>query len=392
MDRPYSVLNPEALEIAVGVRDPLFPPLIDVDGIMLANFEFMKVLPAFDQVQKGLLDGRLRPGDLIVESTSGNFGVGLSRAWSARAGLDGQAYPLILVTVPGGFPAPLDSQLAALGVQVEVITERINGSFQIPRLRRLAQIIERESQRLGKMPFWPEQYDNPDIKSAYVPFAHKVSSYAQRFYGRAPDIFVNAIGTGASAEGVTQVLRQYNPELICACVDPQGSAILGKDPLPNTTTRGSGGATKCRNTNYALIDHAHWIDRDQAVFQMQHLHARGVSIGFSAGGAFHVARWYKRQFPDKVVFVLGADKVDRYLTELMSPQAQLKHDIIPQDLAEPEVISAPNVFTKPAHGWGWQMLPLTTEWRDILSAKARHDFQERRAVMAEYCPSIASRP
>lgn len=369
------------------------PPLVDVGGILIANFEFMKILPALDQVRRALERGDLRSGELIVESTSGNFGMGLSRAWSLRGMHEtGRFNPLTLVTYPGGLPPPLDQQLEALGVKIDIVTKNINGSYQITRLCRLAEILEEESQRLGRLPFWPEQYDNPEIHESYFPLGHYVARHAQEFYGRPPDIYVNAVGTGASADGVARILREYNPDLLCACVDPQGSVVLGRRQLENTTLLGSGGMTKCRNTDYYGINDAHWIDRDQAFYQMDRLREMGVSVGYSCGGAFHVGAWYQRLFPGKLIFVLGADLIDRYLSDYMTPDCRRKRDIVAQDLPDPEVIDDPNVFTKPAHGWGWQTMKLTREWQDSLTQVARKNFVERRELMAAICPAIANRP
>ncbi len=348
----------------------LMPPLYQIgNNLIVASFEYMKTLPAFYAVQQAVKRNDLEFGGAVIESTSGSMGVGLAKAWSNLADpntgkKDNKTY---LVGSPRGVDDYMVNELRMLNAETHIVTTADTNNFQLNRLRYLAQLKNELLQEGKKSIYWPEQYDNIDLQQSYYTLADYATEIVRQTFDKDVDTFVCSVGTGAAFSGTSIRLKEINPSLTTACVDFQGSNILGKDSLPDTFTIGAGGFMKCNNTNYALMDDCHYVDQNQAVYQQLQMLKQGVSMGYSSGATFQVAKWYAQENPDKIVFMIAPDRIDRYRTNLLTQEMLQNKKINPNPLDEPKAIVDPNEvldayrdqsgqISRPVSGYGWQMI------------------------------------
>ena len=174
-----------------------------------------------DRAAKTMIDdaearGLLRPGAVIIEPTSGNTGIGLASVAATRG------YRVIIV-MPETMSMERRQLMGAYGAEL-VLTEGDKG---------MAGAIARAEELAREIPgsFLPGQFDNPANSAA-----HRSSTGPEIWEdtGGAVDIFVAGVGTGGTITGVGQYLKERNPAVRIAAVEPEGSPILsGGRPGPH---------------------------------------------------------------------------------------------------------------------------------------------------------------
>lgn len=165
-------------------------------------------------------DGRLKPGDTIVEYTGGSTGISLALICVAKG------YRLHIVTSDAFSPDKL-TQMAAFGAELTMVPSE--GGLTTKKL--ILDMIEtaREHSRKPNT-YWTDQLNNVDSISGYYPLAEEI----RKETGGKIDAFVQCVGTGASSRGVATVLKEHNPEVKIIAVEPGESAVLsGGQPGPH---------------------------------------------------------------------------------------------------------------------------------------------------------------
>ncbi|HKK01398.1 MAG TPA: pyridoxal-phosphate dependent enzyme, partial [Desulfuromonadales bacterium] len=155
-------------------------------------------LAMIDQAEK---DGKLRPGDTIVEPTSGNTGIGLSLVGAARG------YKVIL-TMPDTMSLERRRLLGAYGAELALTPGSLGMRGAIEKAEEIAR---------AKKYFMPQQFSNPAN-----PKAHENTTgpeILKALEGRV-DAFVAGVGTGGTITGVGHALRAHNPEVHIVAVEP----------------------------------------------------------------------------------------------------------------------------------------------------------------------------
>jgi cysteine synthase A len=172
----------------------------------------MKDRMAQAMVERAERDGRLRPGDSIVEYTGGSTGASLALLCAAKR------YRIRIVT-SDAFSEDKLQQMEALGAELTIVPSE--GGL-ITRALILSMIEEAE--RLSSQPgtYWTDQLHNADSIAGYYPLGHEIWDQT---CGQV-DAFVQAIGTAASLRGVATVLRHHNPAVKIIAVEPGESAVL----------------------------------------------------------------------------------------------------------------------------------------------------------------------
>src|SRR5947209_4634613 len=171
----------------------------------------MKDRPALEIIEEAEASGRLRPGSVIVESSSGTMAEGLARAGRLKG------YRVIIVTDPR-IDVLTAAKLRALGAELEVVdTYDEVGGWQSSRLRRLHEI-------LASVPgaFWTCQYDNPGNAAAY----HQLGREVAEALGPRLAALVATVGSGGSLCGMARGLRERVPGLRVVAVDAVGSVLF----------------------------------------------------------------------------------------------------------------------------------------------------------------------
>jgi cysteine synthase A len=248
-------------------------------------------------------DGRLRPGDTIVEPTSGNTGIGLALVAAVKG------YRLILC-MPDDAAAERREIMVQYGAEVVLTPARKLMKGAIDRAREIAASNPRC--------FMPQQFDNPAN-----PEAHRTGTVREilRDTGGALDAFVAGVGTGGTITGVGSVLKREVPHVRVVAVEPAASPVT-QGGTRRHTIYGIGAGFVPAVLDLKVIDEVIGCEELEA-YEMARRLAReeGISAGPSGGAAVWVAVEIARRLgPGKRVVTLLPDTWERY-TSVEQPRA-----------------------------------------------------------------------
>jgi cysteine synthase A len=227
---------------------------------------------ALSMIEAAERAGRIKPGDTVVEPTSGNTGIGLALV-CARKG-----YKLVL-TMPESMSLERRALLEVYGAEI-VLTpaERVmEGAIEAA----LEVVRERGA-------FMPGQFDNPENPTVHRAFTANEILDAM---GDDPiSAFVASVGTGGTISGVGEVLKQKQPSARVIAVEPESSPVLGGgDPGP-TKIQGIGAGFVPKNYDGSFVDELRTVgDRDAYTMKTRLGREEGLLVGISAGANVHVA-------------------------------------------------------------------------------------------------------
>lgn len=284
------------------------PRIADEEGLkseLLLKLEFFNPLASVkDRIAIGMIsalerDGKLKPGGTLVESTSGNTGIGLAFVAASRG------YRLIL-TMPESMSIERRKMLALLGAELELTPKEGGMGAAIAKANEIAASIE------GAV--IPSQFDNPAN-----PAVHEATTAEEiwRDTDGAVDAVVAGVGTGGTFTGCARVLKAKKPELKMFAVEPEGSPVLaGGEPGPHMV-QGIGAGFIPENMETSHMDEALPISNDEA-FEMARRIAKseGVPVGISSGGIVSAAlRVAKREdMAGKTIVAIVPSFAERYLS------------------------------------------------------------------------------
>ena len=320
-----------------------------------AAFTLMKLLPARHILDRARADGRLEPGTVVIESTSGTFGLALAMECRLRR------RPLVLVSDPAVDPA-LRRRMRDLGAVVDIVAEPAPvGGYQQARLDRLAELRSRHPRH-----FWPAQYSNPDNPGAYGLLAEVLTAALGRV-----DVLVGPVGSGGSMCGTAAALRDgLQPELRAVAVDTPGSVLFGQPDTPRRI-RGLGNSLMPPNLDHSAFDEVHWVSDREGFAATRALHRRhALYMGPTSGAAWLVAQWEARAEPDARVVVLLPDEGHRYQDTVYDDAWLRREGLRLRRLpARPVEVDSP-ADGGPEWSWlGWNRRPLAavTPWAGPLA-------------------------
>ena len=258
-------------------------------------------------------DGRLKPGDTVVEYTGGSTGASLALICAAKG------YKLKIVTSDAFSPEKLN-QMAALGAELTVVPSE--GGRTTKKL--ILEMIE-TARRLSREPntYWTDQLNNHDSIAGYYSLGEEIWNQT----GGQIDAFVHSVGTAASLRGIAVVLKRHNPKIKIVAVEPaESSVLLGGQPGPHNI-EGVGIGYTPPLWEPALVDEiiavgsedakemARRLAREEAIFS-------GTSSGANVIAALQVA---ERLGPDAKVVTLMVDSGLKYLnTDVREPRNSLR--------------------------------------------------------------------
>ncbi|MEV0371659.1 PLP-dependent cysteine synthase family protein [Streptomyces sp. NPDC050636] len=286
----------------------------------------IKDRPGLHMVERARARGELRPGGRIIESTSGTLGLGLALAGMVYG------HPVSLVTDPGLEPS-MTRLLTAYGADVDLVpAPHPGGGWQQARRDRVAQLL---AEHPGS--WCPDQYNNPDNTTAYLPLALELASQLGHI-----DVLVCSVGTGGHSAGVSRVLRQFYPALRLVGVDSIGSTIFGQ-PARTRLMRGLGSSIYPRNVAYDQFSEVHWVAPGEAVWTCRRLAASHYATGgWSVGAVALVAGWLSRTQPEGTrIAAVFPDGPQRYLGTVYDDDYCAAHGLLDAPPAEePETVSS----------------------------------------------------
>jgi cysteine synthase len=180
----------------------------------------MKDRAAHAMIASAERDGRLRPGDTIVEYTGGSTGTSLALVCAARG------YPLHIVSSEAFSREKLD-HMAALGAELTLVPSA--GGLTTKKLI-LDMIAAAEELSHRPHTYWTDQLRNYDSITGYYPLGDEIWNQTEG----AVDAFVQCVGTAASSRGIATALKRHKPALRVTAVEPAESAVLsGGQPGPH---------------------------------------------------------------------------------------------------------------------------------------------------------------
>src|SRR5215212_7125958 len=168
-------------------------------------------------ISRAEADGRLKPGDTVVEYTGGSTGASLALVCAAKG------YRIRIVSSDAFSRDKLD-QMAALGAELTLVPSE--GGLTTKKL--ILDMIE-AARQLSQEPhtYWTDQLNNHDSIAGY----HSLGEEIWKQTNGEIDAFVHCVGTGASSRGVATVLKRYKPSLEMVAVEPaESSVLLGGQP------------------------------------------------------------------------------------------------------------------------------------------------------------------
>ncbi len=273
----------------------------NTSNVLLAKLEgnnpagSVKDRPALSMIIRAEQRGDIKPGDTLIEATSGNTGIALAMAAALRG------YKMILV-MPENQSVERRQTMRAFGAEL-ILTDK-QGSMELAR-------DTAEKMRDAGAGIILDQFANPDN-----PLAH--------YEGTAPEIwrdthgklthFVSSMGTTGTIMGCSRYFKEQNPDIRIIGVQPeQGAQIPGirkwsLDYMPKIYSDQN-------------IDSLEYVSQTEAEDMTRRLaHEEGIFCGISSGGALSAAMRISQQVENSVIAFIVCDRGDRYLSTGVFPQ------------------------------------------------------------------------
>lgn len=257
-----------------------------------------------DRIAKAMIetaeqDGRLKPGSVIIEPTSGNTGIGLAAIAAAKG-------YRVIITMPETMSEERKALMRAYGAEL-VLTEGSKGmKGAILKAKELAERIPDS--------FIPGQFDNPAN-----PQTHRRTTGPEIWEDMdgTVDIFVAGVGTGGTITGAGEYLKEKNPKIKIVAVEPAQSPVLSKGIAGTHKIQGIGAGFVPNTLNPAIYDEILLAETENSYAAARLAASRdGVLVGISSGAVLWAAAELARRPENhgKNIVVLLPDTGNRYLS------------------------------------------------------------------------------
>jgi cysteine synthase len=261
----------------------------------------MKDRMAQSVIARAEADGRLRPGDTVVEYTGGSTGASLAFVCAVKG-------IRIRIVTSDAFSRDKLSQMAALGAELTLVESEGGRTTRklILDMIEAARVMSREPHT-----YWTDQLNNLDSVAGYHPLGEEVWSQT----GGRVDAFVHSVGTAASIRGTATVLKRYQPDIRIVAVEPaESSVLLGGQPGPHKI-EGIGIGYTPPLWDPSVIDEVLPSGTDEAKAMARRLaREEGVFAGTSSGANVLAAiQIGERLGPGAIVVTLMVDSGLKYL-------------------------------------------------------------------------------
>lgn len=279
-----------------------------VQANLIAKIEFfnpggsVKDRVALSMIEDAEKSGKLKPGAVIIEPTSGNTGVGL--AWIASV----KGYKTIL-TMPETMSVERQNLLKAMGAQL-VLTPGSEGmSGAIKKAEELRDSIP------GSVIL--QQFENPANPLAHV---HTTAEEIWKDTDGKVDVFIAGVGTGGTLSGVGRGLKAHRSDIEIVAMEPDSSAVLSGDKPGMHKIQGIGAGFVPATYDAEVVDRVMRVTDDDAIRMGRELSLKeGLLVGISSGASVHAAVTLGRmpEYKDKNIVVLLPDTGERYLSTVL---------------------------------------------------------------------------
>ena len=254
----------------------------------------VKDRPAMSMIRHAEERGEIKPGDTLIEPTSGNTGIALAMAAAIRG------YRMVLI-MPEHLSVERRQTMRAFGAEI-ILTPQKGG---METARDLADRMVRE-----KKGIMLDQFANPDN-----PRVHYESTGPEIWRETQGKIthFVSSMGTTGTIMGCSRFFKEKNPKIeVIGCQPEEGSQIPGIRKWPQAYL-----PKIYESARVDRLEHVSQADAEEMTRRMAR--EEGIFAGISSGGAMHVALRVSRQVKNAVIVTIVCDRGDRYLTTGVFP-------------------------------------------------------------------------
>ncbi len=277
-----------------------------ISGRLLAKLECMNPAgSAKDRVALAMIEdaeakGRLVPGSVIIEPTSGNTGIGLAAVAAVRG------YRSIIV-MPDSMSVERQKLMTAYGAELVLTPGKLGMQGAVEKAEQLAKEIPNS--------FIPDQFGNPANADAhYRTTGPEIWADTE---GNV-DILVAGVGTGGTITGAGRFLKEKSKDIRIVAVEPAGSPLLSGGAAGSHGLQGIGANFIPKVLDTGIYDQVICVTEQQAYEAGRLLGSReGVLCGISSGAALYAAITVAKENPGKTVVVVLPDTGDRYLSTPM---------------------------------------------------------------------------
>ena len=276
-------------------------------------------------IEAAELDGSLKPDSVVIEPTSGNTGIALAFVCAAKG------YKCIL-TMPETMSKERRILLRLLGAEI-VLTPGPKGMGGA--IAKANQLLEQH----GDRGFMPQQFNNPAN-----PAIHRKTTAEEIWSGLEGkvDCLVSGVGTGGTITGVSEVIKQRNPDMLTVAVEPAESPVItqtrnGEEIKPGPhKIQGIGAGFVPNNLNLDIVDEVELVSSEEAFDMARKVSLEegvlaGISTGATITAALRIAS--RPEMAGKNIVVIGASCGERYLsTPLAAKAVEEVMDAVAEDL------------------------------------------------------------
>jgi cystathionine beta-synthase len=275
-------------------------------------------------VEEAERSGRIKPGDTLIEPTSGNTGIGMALAAAVKG------YRMV-ITMPEKMSREKQVVLEALGA--EIIRTPTEAAWDAPESHIG---VAKQLQKILPNSHILDQYSNPDNPAAhYFGTADEILEQT----GGKLDIVVLTAGTGGTLSGVARKLKEKLPNVRVVGVDPVGSILAGPGPIGTYKVEGIGYDFIPDVLDRKLVDE--WIkteDRESLLMARRLIRHEGLLCGGSSGSAVWASvEMAKKYGPNKRIVTILPDSVRNYMTKFLD-QAWMRANGFTESLWESESV------------------------------------------------------
>ncbi len=278
-------------------------PLVQVNGeSIFAKAEFLnpggsiKDRVALAMIEGAERDGRLKPGSLIVEPTSGNTGIGMALVGRLKG-------YRVRIVMPEGMSEERKKLIRALGGELVLTSDQEGIAGAVAHVREMA--------KQDPDIFVPQQFENPD--NPRVHYEHTAPELWRQMDGKIA-CFVAGVGSGGTLQGVGTFLKERSNDVRIVAVEPKNvSALLGHEPGLHQI-QGIGDGFIPAVLDVSLVDEVVEVSDEDAIETTKQLgRDYGLLVGISSGANVWAARQLARRIPGNVATVLP-DRAERYFS------------------------------------------------------------------------------
>ena len=276
---------------------------LNYTGKILAKLEYLnptgsaKDRAAMSMILKAEEKGKLKPGSVIIEPTSGNTGISIASIGASKG------YRVIIV-MPDSFSVERQKMIKAYGAEV-VLSEGAKG---------MQGAVDRAKELAAEIPdsFIPSQFDNYDNALAHY---ETTGPEIYRDTDGLIDIFIAGIGTGGTITGTGCYLKEKNPNVKVIAVEPASSPLLSEGKVRPHAIQGIGPNFVPSILDKEILDEIITVENETAIHTAKQFASKeGISVGISSGAAINAALRIAKENPGKNIVVLLPDSGDRYMS------------------------------------------------------------------------------